>query len=187
MMNSTMKLNMRQVELINTFRQLWAEHVMWTRMFIISTAAELADVKLVEKRLLRNPADFAMLLERFYGKEKADKFEKLLTEHLQIAGQLVNAAKEGDQKTVEDAKKKWYDNADEIAAFLASINPYWSQREWQRLMHEHLDMTLAEATARLSGNYAEDIMMYDKIFAEAMKMADTMAYGIMKQFARQLT
>ena len=83
----------------------------------------------------------------------------------------------------KESKKKWYENADDIAAFLASINPYWSQREWQQLMHEHLDMTLAEASARLSGNYAEDIMMYDKIFEQAMKMADTMAYGIMRQFS----
>lgn len=49
----------RQVCLMQRLRQLWEQHVCWTRFFIISTAAGLADLSPVTDRLLQNPKDFA--------------------------------------------------------------------------------------------------------------------------------
>ena len=83
-----------QQEIINKIRKLWSQHVYWTHFFIISTAEELPDLKYVTDRLLENPIDFANILKKFYGKKKAEEFKKLLTEHLNIAGELVNADKE---------------------------------------------------------------------------------------------
>lgn len=34
----------KQVEISNTLRKLWMEHVLWTRFFIVSTAFELPDL-----------------------------------------------------------------------------------------------------------------------------------------------
>ncbi len=172
-----------RINLVNTMRQLWMQHVMWTRSFIISTAANLGDLQLVIKRLLRNPTDFAKVLAKYYGEEKAKRFEALLTEHLAIAGNLVNAAKAGDTDTVNSERKKWYANADEIAGFLAAINPYWSRQEWQRMLHDHLKITETEAVARLTGQYASDIAQYDIVEDQALMMADYMAEGIRKQFS----
>lgn len=172
----------RPIMLMNTFRKLWSQHIMWTRSFIISTAAGLGDLDLVTKRLLRNPVDFANVLRMFYGDQKANKFKELLEQHLLIAADLVNSAKAQDAKGVEQARKEWYMNADDIASFLASINPYWSKREWQRLLYDHLKMTEDEAVKRLNGQYAEDIKIYDDIEDEALLMADEMSSGILKQF-----
>lgn len=171
----------RQVCLMNTFRELWVQHVMWTRSFIISTAEDLGDLDLVTKRLLRNPCDFANLLKSFYGEEKANKFQKLFEEHLLIAADLVNAAKAGNTRAADMARKKWYHNADQIVNFLAGINPCWSQREWKNMMYEHLHMTEKEATLRLNCKYADDIRIYDDIECQALKMADTMSQGIINQ------
>ena len=43
------------LEITNTLRKLWEQHIMWTRSFIISTAENLGDVELVTERLLGNP------------------------------------------------------------------------------------------------------------------------------------
>lgn len=166
----------------NKFRELWSEHVMWTRSFIISTAASLGDLNYVTKRLLRNPADFEKALMSYYGRDKASRFKNLLEEHLLIAGDLVNSAKMGDMKKVDEDRTKWYKNADDMAMFLGSINPYWNRQEWKNMLYEHLKMTEDEATARLEGRYQDDVMMYDDIESQAMKMADYMSSGIMKQF-----
>lgn len=172
----------KRIQWIKTFRKLWSEHVMWTRSFIISTAAELGDLQLVTKRLLRNPKDFADVLKKVYGEEKANQFAALLTEHLTIAADLVNAAKAGDAATADEKRKKWYANADEIAAFLVSINPNWSKSQWQMMLHDHLKVTEEEAGYRLSGQYAKDIAIYDVVEDQALMMADYMAEGIVKQF-----
>ncbi|NCC15335.1 MAG: acetylglutamate kinase [Clostridia bacterium] len=179
-MNSS--LQPKQLELYNKLRNLWTEHVMWTRSFIISTATNLGDLDYVTKRLLRNPADFADVLRPFYGDEKAIRFENLLTDHLLIAAKLVNAAKEADTKTVDEERKKWYANADDISMFLSGINPFWSKRNWRALFYEHLQMTEDEAVQILTGQYEASIAEYDSIQEEALKMGDYMAYGIIQQF-----
>lgn len=171
-----------QMNIINTLRKLWEQHIMWTRSFIISTAMNLPDLDLVTKRLLRNPTDFANVLRVYYGNVKAGEFEELLRQHLLIGAALVNAAKAGDTAAATETRKKWYANADEIATFLASINPNWDKQEWQRLLYDHLRMTEDEATYRLKGQYSQDIMIFDLIEDEALRMADYMAQGIIKQF-----
>ncbi len=171
-----------ETSLRNTLRQLWEQHVMWTRSFIISTAEGLGDLDLVTTRLLKNPQDMADALRPFYGDQVAKKFQMLLTEHLSIAGELVNAAKAGEQGKADALRKKWYQNADDISAFMSSLNPYWSKENWQKMLYEHLQMTEAEATNRIGKNYEKDIALYDQIEDGALKMADYMAVGLIKQF-----
>lgn len=171
----------RQVCLLNLVRKLWEQHVYWTRFFIISTAADLGDLDPVTKRLLRNPADFASMLMPFYGSMISNNFEKLFTQHLLIAADLVNAAKKQETAKVEEAREKWYANADSIAEFLAEINPCWNESKWRNMLYDHLDMTEKEAVLRLNGKYAEDIKVFDRIEEEALKMADYMSNGIIRQ------
>ena len=170
------------ISLNNTFRSLWEQHVEWTRFFIVSTANCLADLPFVTQRLLRNPCDFANVLRQFYGPRNAEQFKQLFTEHLTIAAQLVNALKAGDTPAVYCLRNEWYQNAVQIAAFLACINPCWNQAEWQGLLFTHLSLTEQEATAYLNGQYEESIALYDRIEEEALMMADIMTQGIVCQF-----
>lgn len=174
-----------QLCLINRIRLLWSQHVYRTRFTIISTAENLGDLKPVSNRLMQNPNDFAQLLTPFYGVRRADKFRELFTQHLLIADELVNAAKNSDTAKADDARKRWYENADEIADFLSCINRYWSYTKWKEMMFSHLEMTEEEASLRLSGKYEADIKMFDSIENEALKMADYMSCGIIKQCFRR--
>ncbi|MGI6150867.1 MAG: hypothetical protein ACOYIR_02810 [Christensenellales bacterium] len=110
-------LSCAQLPVSDTNRRLWTEHVLWTRFFIVSTAFNLPDLSFVTQRLLKNPRDFAKELRPLYGQQTAMRFEELFTNHLTIAAQLVNAAKAGDNAEVERQRRKWYQNAEEIARF----------------------------------------------------------------------
>lgn len=171
-----------RVSLMNHLRKLWEQHVMWTRSFIISVAHDLKDLDLVTKRLLENPVDFANVLRQYYGDEIAKQFENLLTEHLLIAGDLVKAAKAGDTAKVASTRTKWYDNAAQIAKFLASINPHWDEEEWKFMLDTHLQLIEQEVANRLQGRFAEDISDFELIEEEALEMADLMTLGIIEQF-----
>ncbi|NLK38746.1 MAG: acetylglutamate kinase [Clostridiales bacterium] len=175
-------LTCRQSKISNTIRRLWNEHILWTRLFIISTAFSLPDLSFVTERLLQNPVDFAKELQPFYGKKIALQFEQLFTGHLLIAAELVNAAKAGNTCEVEKQRNLWYENAKEIARFLASINPFWSECAWRELLFDHLKMTEDEAVFILTGQYEKSIREYDAIQAEALEMADVMTCGIIRQF-----
>ncbi|MDF2609295.1 MAG: hypothetical protein K0R92_769 [Lachnospiraceae bacterium] len=171
-----------QVMLLNEFRELWEQHVMWTRSFIISTVANLEDLEFVTNRLLKNATDMAAPFRRFYNTEIADQFEELMRQHLLIAADLINAALKGDAEAAAETRIEWYQNADDIAAFLAIINPYWSQSVWKEMMYDHLSMLEHEVSARIQGRYQEDIAVYDDIQKQALMMADVMSEGIIRQF-----
>jgi hypothetical protein len=174
--------NLRYDQLMCTLQRLWIEHVLWTRAFLVGTAFNLPDLKYTTDRLLRNPADFADVLRPLYGDNIAQKFEELLKEHLLIAAQLVNAAKTGDSQTASQQRMKWYANADSIASFLGSINPYWNVNTWRAMLYDHLKMTENEAVQLLQGQYEASIAQYDAIQNEAVQMAQEMANGIARQF-----
>ena len=183
----TKKFTKSQVRLINKFRKLWEQHDVWTRSTIMSIAFNLPDLNLVIERLLRNPVDFGRVFAKYYGSKIGSEFSKLLRAHLVIAAQLVEAAKAGDTEAAAEAERKWYQNADEIAAFLASINPFWSEEEWRKMMHQHLKLVKAEAVDILTGNYSAGIAVYDEIEEQTLEMADMMAKGIFKQFPNRFT
>ncbi len=176
MMNSDIE------ELISDFRKLWEQHVIWTRMAIMGIVHDLPETDLILQRLLRNPLDFAAALQPFYGDEVAKNFANLLTEHLTIAAELVRAAKAGNNSEVSDADRRWRQNADEIADFLASINSEWNEEDWNAMLEEHLDLLSENIADVLSGDYEKSIQGFDDIEDQALEMADVMADGIMMQF-----
>lgn len=180
-----MNFSKAEVELSNEMRLIWEQHVSWTRMTITSIVFDLPNVDAVTARLLRNPIDMANVFRHYYGKRIALKIKELFTAHLIIAAELVKAAKAGDNEKAEDANRRWYINANKIAIFLDRINPFWSEKEWRRMLNNHLGLTRAEALAMLRGNYVTDIRLYDKIELQALMMADEMTMGIIRQFPKE--
>jgi len=151
-------------------------------MFIMSVADNTTDKAAVTERLLKNYEDMADAMKPYYGDEKASEFGDLIENHLLIAASLVEAAKAGNSTTASDAEDEWYKNADEIAAFMSNANPNWNETALKAMWHDHLKLTKDEAVARLTRDYAADIAAFDQIEAQANMMADSIAYGICKQF-----
>ena len=169
-------------QLNNLMRMLWEQHATWTRMTIISIAEALPDEAQTITRLLRNPGDIAAVFRPLYGNEVADRLDSLITDHLAIAADLVRAAKTGDSAAAAEIERRWYANADEIAAFLSCINPYWSREGMTRMWHEHLSLVKAQAVARLKKDYRSDIALYDEGEILLLEMADDFTCGIIRQF-----
>lgn len=91
-----------------------------------------------------------------------------------------------DENDVAEAKTAWYANADQIAMFLAAANPNWALADLKTHMHTHLDQTLAEATARLTADWAGDVTAYDAVVAHILAMADLLSDAIAKQMPERL-
>ena len=177
------EISQQKVELTLAMDKLWEDHVTWTRMYIISVTSDLPDADLAAQRLLQNQVDIGNAIQPIYGDEAGVQLTSLLNDHILIAAELLSAAKAGDSDKFEDANARWYENADEIGAFLSDANPKnWSAKEMQAMMRTHLDLTLDEAVARLNGDWAGDVMAYDKVHEEILHMADMLTQGILAQF-----
>ena len=164
-------------------RKIWEDHVTWTRLAIVSLVAGLADTNATVGRLMQNQADIGNAIRPFYGEAAGDHLTALLKDHIAIAAEIILAAKAGNQSGVDDARGRWYANADAIASFLSGANPKnWSPQMMQQMMHEHLDLTLQEAVAQLTGDYPASVAAYDAVHGQILGMADMLSAGIIDQF-----
>jgi hypothetical protein len=164
-------------------RKLWEDHITWTRLFIVSAAADLPDKDATTQRLLQNQTDIGNAIKPFYGDAAGDKLAGLLRDHILISADVVGAAKAQDAGKKDEASRRWSANADEIAEFLSNANPkHWPAAEMKKMMRDHLDLTTQEAVARLEGDWAADIAAYEKVHEQILSMADMLSDGIIRQF-----
>ena len=169
-------------------RKLWEDHVTWTRLVIVDVAFGTADTQATLGRLLQNQADIGNAIKPFYGDAAGNQLTALLTTHIVLAGDILVDAKSGNTDGVNANVTLWYQNANDIAAFLNGANPQnWPLAEMQDMMKTHLDLTLQEAVAQLTGNYSASISTYEQVRLEILQMADMLSAGIVAQFPSTFT
>jgi hypothetical protein len=169
-------------DLRTNMRKLWEDHIAWTRNVILCIMDGLPGADQAVPRLLSNQDDIGNAIKPFYGDAAGNQLTQLLRTHITTAADLLNAAKAGNDAAFKEANKKWYENADEISAFLSKANPAWTINDMKMMMHDHLQLTTNEAVARLKKDYPADIKAYDQVHEEILKMSDMLSAGIAKQF-----
>ena len=172
----------QEVKLQMDMRKLWEDHIAWTRNYIISALADLPDLDPVAKRLLKNQDDIGDAVAKFYGADAGSKLAALLRDHIMIAGEVVKAAKAGNNDQVQAQQQKWTANAKDIATFLSGANPNWSPRDLEDMLQKHLDFTTTETVSRLKKDWAADIKAYDDNHIHMLMFSDMLTDGIVEQF-----
>jgi hypothetical protein len=176
-------LNQTKVtELRISLHDLWVDHIVWTRQYVVAAAADQPDEPFAAERLMRNQEEIGNAIKPFYGDQAGDQLTSQLKDHILIAVDLLEAAKAGDSNAVEEIEERWYANADEIATFLSGANPNWTKEEMVNMVNEHLSLTKTEAVARLTGDYATDVTTFDALYQHAVSMGDEFTIGIVNQF-----
>lgn len=175
-------ISQAEVDYRNDMRSLWEEHVAWTRMAIISLTFDLPDIDFVLARLLKNATDMGNMIRTLYGDQAATTYAQLIQEHLLFAADLVKASLAGDEEAATLAEQNWYHNADEIARFLNSVNPYLREDDVRNMFYHHLDLTKQEAVSMINEDYQKDIEIYDEIEKQAREMADTISDAMVKLY-----
>jgi hypothetical protein len=173
----------KAVALRTDMRKLWEDHIVWTRLAIISLTTGSPDTEATVARLLKNQTDIGNAVKPFYGRAAGNELTRQLRQHILIAADVIAAAKAGDQAGLADVQARWLANADDIAAVLNSVNPkHWELATMKAEMHKHLDLTTQEAVARLQGNWSADVAAYDQIHEHTLHMSDLLSNGLVKQF-----
>ena len=168
-------------------RQLWEEHIVYTRNYIVSGLAGLEDAGKIAERLLRNQDDIGNAIKPVYGEAAGKKLSALLRDHILIAADIVSAAKAGNNAGVAAGQKKWRGNADDIAVFLSGANPNWPKPLLTDMLYKHLDFTTGEVVSRLKKDWAADIEAYDRGHEHMLMFADALTDGIVKQFPKKFS
>ncbi|MDD5303878.1 MAG: glycosyltransferase [Elusimicrobia bacterium] len=169
-----------------SMRKLWADHVIWTRSYIVAAVAGTPDTAETASRLLRNQAEIGAAFVPYYGEAIGAKLSQLVKEHILISADVVGALKKGDDAKFQDADMRWHANAVEIAVLLNGANPNWSKEAYVEMFNSHLALTTKEATARILKRWPDDIAAFDELYVKTMLMADDLADGVIKQFPEKI-
>ncbi len=112
----------------------------------------------------------------------ANRIKNLLTEHLSIGKDLIVALRNNSQRLANELNDKWYKNANEMANFFSSINPYYSREKLRDMLYDHLELTSDEVATRLKKDYNADINAFDKVQQELLNMSQYFVDELVKQF-----
>lgn len=175
-------LTQSQCDLRLDQQKLWIDHVSWTRSYIISALDSLPDKAPVLERLLKNQDNIGDSIKPYYGNDAGDKLSELLKDHILLAGQVLEAAKNNNTSDFDKYNKLWYENADAIAKFLSDANPNWNNKKLRNMLYEHLDLIKQQVTARLNNDWNTDIETSDKGENHMIDFSQIIADGIIKQF-----
>jgi len=200
-----------------TMRQLWSDQVFITRQYVIeavtgppvsevlvkllgeavppvATAPGIRDLvphfgpgDAAAVRLLENVEAMGDAIAPHFGKDVASDFTQLLRTHVLIAVELLSAARSGDISMFNVEDERWTANADQIADLLNGLNEFWPQQELARRLHLLLQLTKDEAVARVTGDVDGDLRTFDRIYLEAMGIADALDTGLAHKFASRGT
>ncbi|WP_088012366.1 glycosyltransferase [Gottfriedia acidiceleris] len=163
-------------------RKLWMDHTIWTSKYIVSAVAGLPDKDKVLTRLLRNQQDIGNAVKPYYGAAAGDQLAKLLTDHIVLAGKIIDAAKVNDMATLKTLNDQWFKNADDIAAFLSKANPNWTNQALKNLLYTHLKIITNEVVTRIKMDWDGNVKAFDDGLHHIIVLADALSSGIIKQF-----
>jgi hypothetical protein len=172
----------KMVHFREDMRKLWEDHITWTRNVIFNVLDDLPGTTEAVGRLLQNQDDIGDAIKPYYGNAAGDQLTALLYSHINIAATILTALKNNDNATLVTASQQWTENADSIAMFLSTANPYLDFTEMQTMMHDHLALTTDEALARKNQDYAADVLAYDAVHLEILEMSDMISTAIIRQF-----
>lgn len=181
--NTALHQGLKYQDFNRAMRELWSAHMYWT---LITVDAFFNDPKGLDaklSRLLQNQKDIGEAIVPFYGRAAGDKLTSLLTEHIQDAVPVLNAAKGGDKAALDVAVKAWYANAREIGVFLSSANPKnWTAKETGSALEMHITHTIAYSVGILKGDYTQSFGGFEEALHHMIHLADILTDGIIKQF-----
>lgn len=173
----------KAVDLRLTLRDLWDGHIFWVRNVVVATHEHDAKAaKVAEDQVVQNAKDIGGAIAGFYGKDAGDKLFKLLAGHYGAVKDYMNASFKGDKKAEAAATDKATKNAEEIAVFLSSANPYLPKDTLFSLLTAHYGHHVMQIDDVAAKDYAAEAKNWDAMVKQIEGVSDALAGALVKQF-----
>lgn len=168
------------VTLHDQMRIVYEDQVLWTRMMALGVFNDLKGKDAYKDRLLGNYEACEDALAPYYA-EGAEKLGAALEEHILLTEDVFVAIENG--RVFASVLTPWYDNGDKIASLMNGLNPnHWPLKKTTLFWRAYLDATLEGALAHHNGDWAAEVAAYDALHVHALKLADFMSDGVLRQF-----
>lgn len=168
-----------QMNQIYGIRMFWFEMTTWVRAYMISRYRGIGNVDAVKARLEQVPVEYVGTLRQIFG-DRVDPYLELLTNYIDLIDALITAQIENNTDEINRITRLLYQNADQRAAFISSLNPYWDQNEWRRRLYNNLRSTIDESTTLLTGDYARNLDIFSTLLDQGESSSGYFARGLFR-------
>ena len=165
--------------LMEAMRIAWLDMLFWNRMYLMSVDADAKDQQAVEERALETADEITDIFARFLPINVVRQLRNLLTEHVELTGEIARTLKSGDTENYNNLIKQWYSNANQLANLLANQNPYFGGRETRNMLLNYLDMLRESMELEINGEYGQSIDVFRDVQKQVLEMADYFARGLL--------
>ncbi len=167
-----------QIDLISNARIFFRRYITWLRAYILSRYAGVGTPEEIFGRIYLETSNFGDMIRFTLGFDRANGFAQQMNQFIFGLRDLIDAQFAGNRQAVIDNVNRLYQSADDTASFLASINPYFNEAEWKKLLRTFVQYTLEEVNLFSSGQYKKEIELVDRITGLADQMGYSFAQGI---------
>lgn len=173
-------LTYEQMNLIYNIGIFWFDLIHWVRAYMLSRFRNVGNQDEIYERLQQVVNDYINNLRQFFGDAPGvDALQSQLNTYIDLIDALITALAAEDAEEIGRITKLLYENADERAAAISSLNPYWDQKEWSARLNNNLRSTLDETTMFLTENYARNLDIFSTLMAQAESSSDYLAEGLL--------
>jgi hypothetical protein len=164
-------------------RRLWMDRAIWTRVFVIDALADLPDTQPATERLLQNQIDIATEFAPYVNVRVELDLNAQLQHDVTLATEVVESAKIGDERHLQEALDAWGLSAVALGGTLAEASQ--SAADFQTFIQQEHDATYAQATDRLFQNWTTDVAQFDTAELHVTDVADAVSGGINAAFPNE--
>lgn len=167
-----------EMDAIFGIRMFWFELATWTRNYMLSRYVGLGNADQIFTRLRQVADDYVTVLKQIFGDAVPEDYVQLFYTYFDLLNAFITAQLEGNIDEVGRITQLLYRNADERAAAIASVNPFWDVNEWRARLYNNLRATIDQSTTFLNGDYARNIDIFSRILDAAEGTSNYFVEGI---------
>ncbi len=169
-----------QMNLVIDFRNLWQDLAEWTRTYYVRSLFNIGGLDAVGNRLYQFPLDLYTRLQMIFGIQRTQQLIILFSNHIIQMMTLSQDIKGKDELAVNTTTQQLYQNSTTVSNYLSQINPIWSNVLWNNLFDQYIRLMIDDLVALASGNYVNEINIYDRAKYQTTILSDYMTDGLLQ-------
>lgn len=175
-------ISVGQHNMVKDMRLMMAEISYLTRFYMFSRIVNLYETDYISQRLYELPAILNRKTETILGTKNSEGLLSLLSVYTIRLESVINSIMNEDEAMTEASMNALYQYANQIAEYLASINPYWTKSKWKELLYTYNNYLIDEACAIQRKEYDESLFIFEDLLKSALAIADYFAQGLNQYF-----
>jgi hypothetical protein len=180
--------NQKTIQIAESLRELWLGHIFWVRNVSIA-AIDRNDLagKVAEQQAVANAKAIAASIEPFYGAPAKEAFFKLLAGHYGAVKTYLIATVAAEPVAQGRATQTITSNAEELAVFLSTANPYLPKDAVNALLLAHGSHHIQQIQQLKDRQYEAEAQTWEEMKNHVYQIANATADALAKQFAKKFS